>query len=193
MGSILLVLLVAVLLIFAMSATTTRKELFGYAGYKSHIKQVVIDDPLFNSEDYTETSDVSVGPYLMQELVFATNKYVSEKTNLCTYIIETTSIKKYVTTKEKNKRDLYRVMFMVMKQHGFAFGFAVTSDMLINEDGTVEVVSVRTQPMGVPPVTDQSPFTSDIEGHEFADHDLFKESELDLLKQKPVKSNDKRQ
>jgi hypothetical protein len=184
---------VVFVIIAVLVCTTRRRELFGYAGYKPHVDKVVINDPLTDSTDYTESTEVSMGPDIMQELVLATNKYVSEKTDLCTYIIETTSIKKYIAKKDTNKRDMYRAMFMVLKQHGFAFGFAVTSDMLINDDGTVEVVSVRTQPMGVPPVTDQSPFDSDLEGHEFTDHDLFIKSELDLIKQKPVKSNDKRQ
>jgi hypothetical protein len=75
-------------------------------------------------------------------------------------------------------------MFMLMKQHGFTFGFAVTTDVVVNPDGTVTVMSARTQPIDVMPPTDQSPFSSDIEGHEFVDYQKFRQSELDLIKKK---------
>jgi hypothetical protein len=53
---------------------STRREMFGYAGYSDPIKQVVIDDPIFDSKEYVESTDVSVSSNLIQELVFATNK-----------------------------------------------------------------------------------------------------------------------
>lgn len=179
MTIVLLVLIALMLLLMS-----TRKEMFGYAGYSDPITQVVIDDPSFDTKEYIESTDVSVGNDLIQELVFATNRYVAEKTGLCTYVIETTSIKKFVH--KENKKELYRCMFMLMKQHGFAFGFAVTADISVNPDGTVQVVSARTQPINVAPPTDQSPFQSDIEGHVFTDYDLFKKSELELIKQKSM-------
>tara|TARA_B110000114_G_scaffold77421_1_gene81990 strand:- start:1214 stop:1753 length:540 start_codon:yes stop_codon:yes gene_type:complete len=179
MALVLLVLIALMLLLMS-----TRREMFGYAGYSDPIKQVVIDDPLFDSKEYVESTDVSVSSNLIQELVFATNKYVADKTGLCTYVIETTSIKEFIHAEKKTK--LYRCMFMLMKQYGFAFGFAVTSDIIVNPDGTVRVVSARTQPIDVQPPTDQSPFESDIEGHVFVDYDLFKKSELELIKQKSM-------
>lgn len=179
MTIVLLVLIILMLLLMS-----TRREMFGYAGYSDPIRQVVIDDPLFDSKEYTESTDVSVDNNLMQELVLATNRYVASKTGLCTYVIETTSIKEFIH--KENKSKLYRCMFMLMKQHGFAFGFAVTSDVILKPDGTVIVVSARTQPIDVQPPTDQSPFTSDIEGHAFTDYDLFKKSELELIKQKSM-------
>ena len=173
-----------VLIVFMLLLMSSRREMFGYAGYSDPVKQVVIDDPLFDTKEYTESYDVNVDNDLMQKLVFATNRYVADKTGLCTYVIETTSLKKF--THNKTKKDLYRCMFMLMKQHGFAFGFAVTSDIMVNPDGTVQVVSARTQPINVQPPTDQSPFDSDIEGHAFVDYELFKKSELELLKQKSM-------
>lgn len=148
----------------------------------SQVKQVIIDDPSFDTTEYIESTDVSVDNDLVQKLVLATNKYVAQKTGLCTYVIETTSLKKYVH--KENKKELYRCMFMLMKQHGFTFGFAVTVDINVNPDGTVQVLSARTQPIDVKPPTDMSPFTSDIEGHEFTDYERFRESELELIKNK---------
>lgn len=177
MEILLLLILIVLMLVFS-----SRKEMFGYAGYKDPVKHVVIDDPSFDTTEYIEATDVSVDNDLMQKLVLATNRYVSEKTGLCTYVIETTSLKKYIH--KENKKELYRCMFMLMKQHGFAFGFAVTTDVVVNPDGTVTVMSARTQPIDVMPPTDQSPFSSDIEGHEFVDYQKFRQSELDLIKKK---------
>lgn len=173
------VLLLIVLMLMLMSS---RKEMFGYAGYKDPVKQVVIDDPSFDTTEYTESTDVSVDNTLMEKLVLATNAYVSDKTGLCTYVIETTSLKKYVH--KENKKELYRCMFMLMKQHGFTFGFAVTVDVNVNPDGTVKVLSARTQPINVNPPTDVTPFTSDVEGQEFPSYERFRQSELDMLKNK---------
>tara|TARA_Y100000389_G_scaffold198399_2_gene234835 strand:- start:1019 stop:1519 length:501 start_codon:yes stop_codon:yes gene_type:complete len=161
---------------------SSRKEMFGYAGYRDPVKQVVIDDPSFDTTEYIEATDVSVNNDLMQRLVLATNEYVAAKTGLCTYVIETTTVKKYIH--KENKKELYRCMFMLMKQHGFAFGFAVTVDINVNPDGTVNVLSARTQPIDIKPPTDQSPFTDDVEGHEFTEYERFRESELELIKNK---------
>jgi hypothetical protein len=178
------IVLLALFILFLLTMST-RKEMFGYAGYNAPINQVVIDDPLFDSKDYVESADVAGGDRdMIEKLVLATNKYVAEKTGLCTYVIETTVLKKFIH--KETKKELYRCRFMLMKQHGFAFGFAVTSDMIMNPDGTVQVVSARTQPIDVMPPTDQTPFTSDIEGHVFTDYDLFKQSELDLIKLKSM-------
>lgn len=174
-----ILLILIVLMVLLMSS---KKEMFGYAGYKDPVKQVIIDDPSFDTTEYLEATDVSVDNDLMEKLVLATNKYVADKTGMCTYVIETTSLKKYVH--KENKKELYRCMFMLMKQHGFTFGFAVTVDVNVNPDGTVQVLSARTQPINVRPPTDQSPFTSDIEGHEFVDYERFRESELELIKNK---------
>lgn len=174
-----ILLILIVLMVLLMSS---RKEMFGYAGYEDPVKQVIIDDPSFDTTEYTEATDVSVDNDLMQKLVLATNKYVADKTGLCTYVIETTTIKKYVH--KENKKELYRCMFMLMKQHGFAFGFAVTVDINVNPNGTVDVLSARTQPIDIKPPTDQSPFMSDFEGHEFTEYERFRESELELIKKK---------
>lgn len=172
-----ILLILIVLMVMFMSS---RKEMFGYAGYKDPVKQVIIDDPSFDTTEYTEATDVSVNNDLIEKIVLATNEYVSAKTGLCTYVIETTSLKKYIH--KENKKELYRCMFMLMKQHGFTFGFAVTVDVNVNPDGTVKVLSARTQPINVNPPTDQSPFVSDVEGHEFTEYERFRKSELELLK-----------
>jgi len=178
--TILVLLILIILMLFIMSRT----EMFGYAGYTKPINRVVLNDPPFDTTEYVESTDVSINNDLMEQLVLAANKHISEKTGLCTYIIETTSVKKFVHT--KNMKELYRCMFMLMKQHGFAFGFAVTVDIAVNPDGTVKVMSARTQPIDVVPPTDTSPYTSDTLGYDFVDYDLFRKSELELIKNKSM-------
>jgi len=175
---------VLLFLILFVLFTMSRTEMFGYAGYTKPINQIVINDPPFDTREYVESTDVSINNDLMEQLVLATNKHVADKTGLCTYIIETTSLKKFVH--KENKKEMYRCMFMLMKQHGFSFGFAVTVDIAVNPDGTVQVLSARTQPIDVIPPSDTSPFDSGIRGYDFVDYDLFRKSELELIKNKSM-------
>lgn len=177
-------IIVLLILILFVLFTMSRTEMFGYAGYTKPINQVVLTDAPFDTREYVESTDVSINNDLMEQLVLATNKHVADKTGLCTYIIETTSVKKFVH--KENRKELYRCMFMLMKQHGFSFGFAVTVDIAVNPDGTVQVMSARTQPIDVMPPTDTSPFDSATEGYDFVDYDLFRKSELELIKNKSM-------
>ena len=69
--------------------------------------------------EYEESGEeIEVSNDLMQEMVLATNKEVSKKTGLCTYIIETLSVKKYIN--KTSKQEIYRCMFMSVKHKGFA-------------------------------------------------------------------------
>jgi len=115
----------------------------------------------------------------MQEMVLATNKEVSKKTGLCTYIIETLSVKKYINT--KSKQEIYRCMFMSVKHKGFAVGFSVTSDLRIIDDRAT-VLNVRTQPIDVNPPSDPSIYQKSIKGKEFEDYSEVRRSELDMVK-----------
>ena len=68
------------------------------------------------------------------------NKAISKRTGLCTYIIETTSMKLYKHKTTGGK--IFRCMFMVAKygNKGFDFGFSVVVDVrVINEGPRLEV------------------------------------------------------
>ena len=94
MNTILLILLILTVLV-TMSRTEMFTEQFGLSGYTKPIEPVLLNDNEFDLSEYEESGeDVEVSNNLMQEMVLATNKEVSRKTGLCTYIIETTSIKK---------------------------------------------------------------------------------------------------
>ena len=179
MNTILLILLILTVLM-TMSRTEMFTEQFGLSGYTKPIEPVLLNDTQLDLSVYEESGDdVEISNDLMQEMVLATNKEVSKKTGLCTYIIETTSVKKY-TNKESNQ-EIYRCMFMSVKHNGFAMGFSVTSDLRIT-DGRATVLSVRTQPIDINPPSDPSIYQKSIKGKEFEDYTEVRRSELDIVK-----------
>ena len=179
MNTVLLILLILIVLM-TMSRTEMFTEQFGFSGYTKPIEPVLLNDTQLDLSVYEESGDdVEISNDLMQEMVLATNKEVSKKTGLCTYIIETTSVKKY-RNKESNQ-EIYRCMFMSVKHNGFAMGFSVTSDLRIT-DGRATVLSVRTQPIDINPPSDPSIYQKSIKGKEFEDYSEVRRSELDMVK-----------
>ena len=179
MNTILLILLILIVLM-TMSRTEMFTEQFGFSGYTKPIEPVLLNDTQLDLSVYEESGDdVEISNDLIQEMVLATNKEVSKKTGLCTYIIETTSVKKY-RNKESNQ-EIYRCMFMSVKHKGFAMGFSVTSDLRIT-DGRATVLSVRTQPIDINPPSDPSIYQKSIKGKEFEDYTEVRRSELDIVK-----------
>ena len=130
--------------------------------------------------DYEESGEeLDISNDLMQEMVLATNKEVSKKTGLCTYIIETLSVKKYVN--KKSNQEKYRCVFMSVKHKGFALGFSVTSDLRIIE-GKAVVLNITTQPIEYKPPLDPSIYQKSIKGKEFEDYTEVRQSEIDIVK-----------
>ena len=179
MNTVLLILLILIVLM-TMSRTEMFTEQFGFSGYTKPIDTLLLNSTDTDLSDYEESGEeIEISNDLMQEMVLATNKEVSKKTGLCTYIIETTSIKKY-----KNKvsnQEIYRCMFMCVKHKGFALGFSVTSDLRII-DGIATVLNVRTQPIGINPPSDPSIYQKSIKGKEFEDYTEVRQSEIDIVK-----------
>ena len=178
MNTILLILLILIVLM-TMSRTEMFTEQFGFSGYTKPMNSVLLKGTDTDLSDYEESGEeIDVSNDLMQEMVLATNKEVSKKTGLCTYIIETLSVKKYINT--KSKQEIYRCMFMSVKHKGFAVGFSVTSDLRII-DGRATVLNVRTQPIDVNPPSDPSIYQKSIKGKEFEDYSEVRRSELDMV------------
>ena len=179
MNTILLILLILIVLM-TMSRTEMFTEQFGFSGYTKPIDPVLLKGTDMDLSEYEESGEeIEVSNDLMQEMVLATNKEVSKKTGLCTYIIETLSVKKYINT--KSNREIYRCMFMCVKHKGFSFGFSVTSDLRIIE-GKAIVLNISTQPIDVKPPTDPSIYQKSIKGKEFEDYTEVRQSELDIVK-----------
>ena len=178
MNTVLLILLILIVLM-TMSRTEMFTEQFGLSGYTKPMNSVLLKGTDTDLSDYEESGEeIDVSNDLMQEMVLATNKEVSKKTGLCTYIIETLSVKKYINT--KSKQEIYRCMFMSVKHKGFAVGFSVTSDLRIIDDRAT-VLNVRTQPIDVNPPSDPSIYQKSIKGKEFEDYSEVRRSELDMV------------
>ena len=98
------------------------------------------------------------------------NKEIEKRSGLCTYIIETTSVKKYTN----DSKTLYECNFMTVKNNGFAFGFSVTASFEVVGD-SVKLISLRSQPLGVQTPADVTPYTEGSSGKEFIEYELVKE------------------
>lgn len=165
-------LLTVILLVIVLLLTTNREpftEAFGFSGYKKPTGSVRLDDARPNLDGYIQ-EETSVDNDMIEEFVLQANKEISKRTGLCTYIIETTSVKKYT----KGDKSIYECVFMTIKNSGFAFGFSVVASYeVIN--GNIKLVSLRSQPLDVQTVTDVTPFLEGTQGKEFVDYKLVKE------------------
>jgi hypothetical protein len=180
-------LLIFTLVLVVLVLTTNYEnftETFGLSGYTKPKKSVKLDDPRPDLSGYKEV-EAKADNDLMEEFVLKANQEISKRTGLCTYIIETTTMKHY----KGPEKDIYECMFMVMKNGGFSYGFSVVASYEV-ENGEIRIISLRTQPVGVQAPQDISPFTEGSEGKEFVKYELVKEvampksAELDSVKNK---------
>ena len=181
-------LLTIVLLAIVLLLTTKREpftELFGFSGYAKPVKTVNFTDAKPDLTGYSQ-AEVDINNDMMQDFVLKANKEITKRTGLCTYIIETTSVKRYVNEEGKQ---IYECMFMTVRDSGFAFGFSVVASYEV-VNGDVRLVSLRSQPLDVQTVSDVKPFVDGTEGKEFVNYELVKEaavptrSELEMAKNK---------
>lgn len=183
MKTVIVIIIALIALRLLMRKTESYQELFGFVGYEKPVNQVKLDDPKYNLGGYKEVEAV-VDHDLMEKLVLTTNKEITRRTDDCSYIIETTAVKKYTN----DAQDVYKCMFMCVRAKGFAFGFSVVATLSVKDDD-VKVLSLRTQPMDVEEPTVVSPYVQDV-AKEFVDFDLVKEKvvptrvELDAAKEK---------
>jgi hypothetical protein len=150
---------------------------------QSEKEKYTLDDPKYDTSSYTEAEAV-VGHDLMEKLVLTTNEEITRRTDDCSYIIETTALKRFV---KDGSPDVYKCMFMCARTKGFAYGFSVVSTLSVRGDD-VKVLSLRTQPLNVDPPSDVRPYVQDV-AKEFLDFELVKEKstptvgELDAAKE----------
>ena len=180
---------IALLLIVVLLLTVRREsytEIFGLSGWTQPNEGVILDDPVDDISKYRAV-DTKIDNDTIERLVLATNKAIEAKTGICNYIIETTTIKKYVEL--SGTKEFYRAMFMAVKRNGFAFGFAVSVDAEIVGD-VVKIKSLRTQPIDADIPSDIKPFTDGEAGQDFIEYTLVKEkamptrSEFEMAKNK---------
>ena len=171
-------LLTVILLVIVLLLTTNREpftEMFGFSGYNKPTGTIRFDDARPDLTGYSQ-AEANMNNDMMEEFVLQANKEISKRTNLCTYIIETTSVKKYT----KGDKSIYECMFMTVKNNGFAFGFSVVASYEVS-NGNIKLVSLRSQPLDVQTVSDVSPFVESNGGQEFVKYDLVKEKAVPTL------------
>jgi len=172
------------LLILTMIRRENFTETFGFSGYKKPVDYVKLNDPRPDLSGYSQV-EAKVDHDTMEKLVLQTNKEINKRLGFSTYIIETQSVKVY----EGTTGQVYEATFMVVRNDGFSFGFAVISTFSVT-NGKLKLISLRSQPL-----SDQAPdkvkvYTKGSMGKEFIDYKLVKESavpnvgELDLIKNK---------
>lgn len=171
------VILVLILIYLLFDSRTERYE---NVNTSKTIHEVSIKDPKPDMSMYEPVSNITINNNLIEEFVILTNKYLYEQFGIHNYIIETKDIKQY---KHKNKNNyLYRCKFMCVKPSGFAFGFSITSDILVFDNKASHVIGVYSQELDIKPPSDKTPFESNIEGSEFIEYEDIKNSELEIIK-----------
>tara|TARA_R110001606_G_scaffold116164_1_gene244862 strand:- start:941 stop:1486 length:546 start_codon:yes stop_codon:yes gene_type:complete len=175
-------LIPVILLVIVLLLTTNREpftELFGFSGYTQPVSRIRFDDTKPILSDFTQ-AEADIDNDMMQNFVLQTNKEISKRTGLCTYIIETTGLKKFV----KEDKTIYECKFMTVKNNGFSFGFSVVAYF---EDG--KIISLRTQPLDVESASDIAPFVDSVSGKEFVNYDLVKENAIPTLSELEMAKN----
>ena len=183
----LVILLIAVVLLLTVKREPFT-EMFGFSGHSRPTGRVRFDDSKPDLTSYRQ-AEADVDNDMMQEFVLQTNKEITKRTGLCTYIIETVAVKKYVapTTNTEGvpvspgKNDVYEAIFMTVKNNGFAFGFTVVAYFEVTNGGAITLKSLRTQPLDVESESDISPFKGDPSGKEFVNYELVKEKAVPTL------------
>jgi hypothetical protein len=182
----------AILLIAIVLLLTVKREpfteIFGFSGHTKPTGRVRFDDSKPDLTSYRQ-AEADVNNDMIQEFVLQTNKEISKRTGLCTYIIETVAVKKYVapTTNAEGalvssgKNDVYEAIFMTVKNNGFSFGFTVVSYFEVTNGGAITLKSLRTQPLSVESDSSVSPFKGDPSGKEFVNYELVKEKAIPTL------------
>ena len=160
-------LLVVIFVLIAVILLTTKRESFtesfGLSGYNKPNGQIMLSDPKPNLNNYTQ-GESKISHDMIETFVLQANEEISKRTGLCTYIIETVSVKKYTGS----DNDIYECVFFTIKNSGFAFGFSVYAAFKVIGD-SVKLVSLRSQPLDAPFLDGQS-------GQEFVEYELIKES-----------------
>ena len=136
MNKIIFIIVIILILIYS-----SRVETY-FGGYKK-ASEVVLPETGIDLSEYRENdSEISLTNDLIQEIILQTNKEISRKTKLCTYIIETVKVKSYIH--KENLTPVYRFMFIAVKYGGFPFGFAVSTDIrVLNEGPRIELRDIE--------------------------------------------------
>ena len=165
------IILIAIVLLLTMRREPFT-EVFGFSGYNTPTGSVRLDDIRPDLTGYTQ-AEADIDNDMMEEFVLQANREISKRTGLCTYIIETTAVKKFV----KDDKTIYECMFMTIKNNGFAFGFSVVASYEV-VNGQIKLLSLRSQPLDVQTVANVTPFIESRGGQDFVKYDLVKDASV---------------
>jgi hypothetical protein len=165
------ILLVALIIVVLYTCTRSESftETFGLSGYTKPVDVVKLNDPKPDLTAYKQIESV-LDNDKMEAFVLKANAEIMKRTGISTYIIETTAVKAY--RREDTQTELYECMFMAMKKGGFSFGFSIVASFEVKKDGTIRLVSLRSQPLTVDSPSTVKPFVDGSEGKMFVDYDL---------------------
>lgn len=161
--------LVAFILLFIVYILTNENESYGFSGYVVP-RETQLMDPFPDMTGWEETQNDAKAD-LMEAVVLMTNKEIYNRTGIKNYIIETTSMKKFL----KETEQMYECRFMTVKKNGFSFGFSVVVWFIAEGNKPLRLLAIRSQPIGYQP-SDQDPGKS--MGKEFPDYNLIKENHI---------------
>jgi len=101
------VLLIVTLIVIVLLLTRREPfaESFGLSGHTKPTGSVRFDDKKPDLTGYTQ-AEAKISNDMMQRFVMLTNKEIEKRTGLCTYIIETTAVKKY-----EGDKTIYECMY----------------------------------------------------------------------------------
>lgn len=97
-----IVLLVILMIVVLLTRREPFTELFGLSGYNKPVGDIQFNDPVFAKDGYVKM-DAMVDSDVMEKLVLTTNKELSKRLKICTYIIETIALERYKLQKDADR------------------------------------------------------------------------------------------
>lgn len=158
-----------ILLVIVYLLTNENSESYGFSGFvKPRETQLMDEYP--DMTGWEETRNDAKND-LMEAIVLLTNREIYNRTGIKNYIIETTSMKKFM----KETEQMYECHFMTVKKNGFSFGFSVVVWVIAEGKKPLRLLAIRSQPIGYQP-SHEVPGKS--MGKEFANYNLIKENNI---------------
>ena len=132
-----LVLLLALLVVFFL----TRSEHMTQPDESSYVETITVETPDRN-----------------QDMIFLTQDYLKKYYNLCTYCIETRSIRKLVNINDNSAK--YKCVYMFMVLGSYPYGISVNVELVLEPEKKVLLLSL--QPLTTKSDAKILPYTEDV-------------------------------
>lgn len=163
---------ILLVVVFILTNENEHYDLFGFSGYTVP-RETQLMDPFPNLSGYEQVKN-DANADVMERVVLLTNKEIHDRTGISNYIIETTSMKKFV----KETATIYECQFMTVKKNGFSFGFSVVVWFISEEKKPLKLMAIRSQPIGFQNPNQTLGFTEKTMGKDFVDYKLIRENHI---------------